>query len=67
MKVFKVLKECTISYRDPNNRATDFCLNIGDFFFIEENAGYDRVQTGDSTWGDYKKFDGKVIKGVKDY
>ena len=57
MKVFKAIKECTISYRDTDNRATDFCLNPGDFFFIKENAGWDRIQTGDSTWGDYRKFD----------
>jgi len=57
MKVFKVLKECTISYRDPNNRANDFCLYPNDLFFVKENVGWERKQTGTYSWDEYIPFD----------
>ena len=57
MKVFKVVETCTISWRDPINRANDLVLYPGDFFFIEENMGWERKQTGTYNWDEYMSFD----------
>jgi hypothetical protein len=57
MKVFKSVKTCTISYRDDNGRSTDFVLYPDDLFFIKENVGYVRIQTGSYSWDKYEPFD----------
>lgn len=57
MKVLKSIETCTISWRDPNNRSNDFILYPGDFFFISENVGWERKQTGTYSWEEYVSFD----------
>lgn len=80
MKVYEVIKSCVISYRDKDNRANEFCLNEGDFFFVKENIGWSRVQTGTYSYDKYESCDllvkiyyqnlnmkKAIIDGIKEY
>ena len=44
-KIFKVIQDCTISWRDDRyNRVNDFILYTGSIFFIKQDVGWERGQ-----------------------
>ena len=55
MKVYESLIEQVISYRGNDNRATEFVLHVGDFFFIRDSIFWTKELVNDPTKYPYNK------------
>lgn len=43
MIVYQIIKDCVVSFREKQDRATEICLYEGDFIFLSENKVYLRT------------------------